>query len=307
MADWDTQAIQARIVRDARVPKGAQLRTIANMLPLLDRHMRAVVTPRLLEVNEDWLTTTVSIPVVPGTAVYRLPWRSLRILSVSLLDSEGRPRRAFTRATALQTREMRAYGWTRETGTPNYWVIESGNLRLHPIPDVDTYTLSVRYARRPGALIDSQGFGAWYVFDVHQADQAISIQSPSGSPDADLIYDVVRGTPPFNALADDALVIDVSVTGFNIWRVTFDSLNVGEAGIQIGDYMVPTGQAPFPQIPLDYIPVLEQSVVEQIFRDNGDAEGATMAQNAVAALMASAQANIEPRAAEPEVCVPHDW
>lgn len=305
MAEWDTRAVQAHIVRDARVPKGGAYRTIANLLPLLDRHMRAVVTPRLLEVNEDWLTSSASFPVLQGQALYRIPWRSLRLLDVSLLDAQGRPRRDFARATDTQVKRLRTQGWTREPGTPSMWDVEASSIRLYPTPDASAvYTLALRFARRPGRLVDSQGPEAWRVEDVNVATGVVLVQG-ADTPSVDTDFDFIQGSPSFSALQDDCFAIDVTSAGPDLWYVTFDGLDVST--ISLGDYMAIVGTSPVPQLPLDYIPVLEQSVVEQILRNNGDMEGAKSAKDDIGVLMLSAQANIEPRSTEPEVCVPYDY
>lgn len=303
MAEWDTRALFTRITTDARVPRGAQYQTLANLLPVLDRHLRALVVPRLLNVCEDWLTSTATYPVVSGTAVYRLPTRNLRVLDVALTDAEGRVRQGFSRATATQAKQRRAEWWIKETGTPTYWLVEGSNLRLYPTPDTTgQYTLTVRYARRPGRLVDSQGSDAWTVVSYNAGTKVLRVQG-STTPPATGPFDVLRGQPGFDSLADDLAASLVNIVGSGLYDVTLPGMP-SDAVPVAGDYMAMAGTSPVPQIPLDYITVLELAAVEQVCREQGDRAGSESARDARLALMESAQSVLEPRADEQQVVVP---
>lgn len=301
MAEWDTRALFTRVTTDARVPRGAQYATIANLLPVLDRHLRALVVPRLLNVCEDWLTQTTTYSVTSGTATYRLPSRNLRVLDVALLDASGNVQCAFSRATATQAKQRREEGWTRETGRPAYWLVEGSSLRLYPTPDASgQFTLSVRYARRPGRLVDSTGSDAWVV-SSYDANTGVVTVVGTGTPTV-MPYDFIRGTPNFDPAQDDMVPALVSPVTTNIWDVTLADWS-GDPP-EAGDYMATSGTSPVPQIPLDYITILELAAVEQVARENGDRAGSESARDARLALMESAQSLLEPRADEQVVIVP---
>lgn len=309
MAEWDTRALFTRVTTDARVPRGAQYGTIANLLPVLDRHLRALVVPRLLNVCEDWLTQTTTYAVTSGTATYRLPSRNLRVLDVALLDASGVVQCDFSRATATQAKKRREEGWTRETGRPIYWLVEGSSLRLYPTPDASgQYTLSVRYARRPGRLVDSQGTDAWTVAEFTPGTGAILLLGYA-VPDTTGTFDVLAGRPGFESVQDDIMlsgasqVAPPSGSSPGIYSATVTGWTASTAP-QAGDYMATSGTSPVPQIPLDYITILELATVEQLCRENGDRAGSESARDARLALMESAQSILEPRADEQVVIVP---
>lgn len=298
MAEWDTAALAERIVAAAHLSRGSRYQTIDSLLPLVDQHLRTLVVPELLKVAEDWLTSTVTYAVASGTDTYRLPYRCLRVLDVALLDSSGCPQAWFSRATTEQVKQRRTHGWTRPTGVPQYWTTEANSLRLSPVPDAGAtqYTLRVRFARRPGRLVDSAGTGAWLVTAVD--GPTVSLFG-TGNPTNEAAVDLIRGTPNFESVADDAVSLGGSGAGTS-WQVDLE--NPGT--LAVGDYLALPGTSPVPQVPLDYLAVLEMSVVEQILRNNGDAQGALSMAEAKVAAMASAQAVLEPRATESTVLVP---
>lgn len=302
MAEWDTRAMHTRIITDARVPRGAQYRTIDNLLPVLDRHLRALVVPRLLNVCEDWLTQTKTYEVVADTAVYRLPSRNLRVLDVALTDSEGRVRDGFSRATATQAKHRRIEWWIKERGTPTYWLVEGSNLRLYPTPDTSgQYTLTVRYAHRPGRLVDSQADTVWTVVSFNGLTSTVTLSGLT-APVASVGYDFIGGQPNFDAFQDDATLASITPAGAGQWTAMLVDWD-GRAP-EAGDYMSLAGTSPVPQIPLDYITILELATVEQLCRENGDRAGSESARDARLALMDSAQSLLEPRADEQTVIVP---
>lgn len=302
MAEWDTRAIHTRVVTDARVPRGAEYRTVDNLLPVLDRHLRALVVPRLLNVCEDWLTQTATYEVLADTAVYRLPSRNLRVLDVALTDASGRVRDGFSRATATQAKQRRVEWWTKERGTPTYWQVDGSSLRLYPTPDASgQYTLTVRYASRPGRLVDSQADTVWAVTAFNAGTSTVTV-SGSAAPVAGVPYDFITGQPNFDAFQYDATVASVASAGAGLWTAMLVDWE-GRAPVP-GDYVTLAGTSPVPQIPLDYITILELATVEQLCRENGDRAGSESARDARLALMDSAQSLLEPRADEQTVIVP---
>lgn len=311
MAEWDTRAAHGRIVDQARVPRGGKYNTIGALLPLMDQHLRTLVVPRLLEVAEDWLTTTASVPLVASVPTYRLPWRCLRVLDVALLNAAGDPLQGFSRANAEQAKRMRSGGLLKKTGRPEFWLMEASSLRLYPTPSAsDAYTLAIRFARRPGRLVDSQGEDAWRVADFDASSGDASIEG-FALPGVGRLFDFISGTPGFESLQDDVRILTAveaippagSTPGLYAVRVTSWS---GVAP-QSDDYMVTAGCSPVPQVPLDYLAVLELAVTEQLLRDGGDMAGAESAKGAKLEMRTAADSVLEPRASEPETCVNDDW
>lgn len=307
MAEWDTRAIHTRVTTDARTPRGAQYATIGNLLPVLDRHLRALVVPHLLNVCEDWLSTSTTYAVTSGTATYRLPSRCLRVLDVALLDTSGRAQTRFSRATPTQAKQLQQEGWMGPTGTPAFWAMDGSSLRLYPTPDTSgQYTLALRYARRPGRLVDSTAAapsGPATVAGISGAPGDLSVQvSPSGAfgTTGSVTVDVLRGTPGFESVKDDVVA---TVTTGGVY-LSFAGYTATTLPLAVGDYVTLAGTSPVPQIPLDYITILELAAVEQLCRENGDRAGSESARDARLALMESAQSILEPRADEQTVIVP---
>lgn len=300
MAEWDTLAIQERVLREARVPRGALYSTLDNLLPLLDQHLRTVIVPRLLDAGADYLAATATYAVTAGKTVYRLPTRSLRLLEVSLVDADGRPRAYFSRATPAQVTKFRSYGRVRPSGPPEFWWFEASAVQVYPAPSAtDGSTLVLRYARRPSRLVSPDTVGV--VIGVNTIG---SLSTLTYAPDSILgeptRLDVVKGTPGFESLADD---VECTSTGT-------DTLTVDAAwgvNVEVDDYLCPPGTSPVPQVPLDYLRALEHSVVAQLHRSNGDMDASMASEAAMQATLTSATSNFEPRSDEGTTVVQEDW
>lgn len=302
MAEWDTLAIQERILRDARVPRGSLYSSLDALLPLLDQHLRTVIVPRLLDVGEDYLAATLTYPIVPGKGTYRLPARSLRLLEVSLLDSAGRPRAFFSRATSTQVTKFRSYNRVRPTGPVEYWWFEASAIQLYPAPASDDGTTVVlRYARRPSRLVDPST--VWTIAAVNPLSITVETATP---PIVDGKYDIVKGNPGFESAVDNFTATAVEEDTTDVWTVS----GVPEAVVatlEVGDYLCPAGTSPVPQVPLDYLKALEHSVVAQLQRANGDLDAAAASDAALQAILLSAASDFAPRADEQTSIVQNDW
>jgi hypothetical protein len=315
MAEWDTLAIQERVLRDARVPRGSLYDTLDNLLPLLDQHLRTVIVPKLLDAGEDYLSATQTYAVTAGQGTYRLPTRSLRLLEVSLVGPDGRPRAYFSRATSTQVTKFRSYGRVRPTGPVEFWWFEASAVQVYPAPSTtDGSTLVLRYARRPSRLVSPVSCGV--------VTQTVPVVIPGnnrtrlyfepmdsfGDPDgADMRLDLVKGTPGFEAIADNQNGMLVQLTPAPGINVTVFDAYAELSTIEAGDYLCPVGTSPVPQVPLDYLTALEHSVVAQLLRANGDMDAAAAAEAALQATLVSAVSNFAPRADEATTVVQQDW
>lgn len=294
MAEFDTAALVASIIRDAKVPEGSSYTEAAVLLGIADEQLRTLIVPELLKAPGDMLAARASLPLVSGRSAYRLPPRNLRVLGVRLLDGDGRPVDGFGRASEPQAETLHA---RPATGCPRWWYLEASGIRLHPTPDDSGvgYTLAVRYARRPSRLVEPTS--AWAVSSVGGS----SFATEDGPFDltAGTVLDVVKGTPGFECLVEGGVLGGAP----GAWTVT--GLSVGD--LEAGDVLCERGASPLPQIPADYHPVLAQAVVAHILKEQGDTQGESAARQRLAELLATAQPIIEPRAEEAEVCVSHSW
>lgn len=294
MAEWDTLAIQERVLRDARVPRGSLYSSLDALLPLLDQHLRTVIVPKLLDVGEDYLAATQSYAVTAGKGTYRLPPRSLRLLEVSLVGPDGRPRAFFSRATSTQVTKFRSYNRVRPAGPPEFWWFEASAVQMYPTPSAtDGSTLVLRYARRPSRLVSPDDCNTVVAIDATGVGTTGPLSLLTGP------MDIVKGSPGFESIADN---ITFTLSG------TF--VTPGPtllAQMALGDYVCLPGTSPVPQVPLDYLTALEHSVVAQLQRANGDLDAAAASEAALQATLSSGASNFAPRADEATTVVQNDW
>jgi hypothetical protein len=301
MPEWDTLAIQERILRDARVPRGSPYDSLDALLPLLDQHLRTVIVPKLLDVGEDYLAATQAYPLMAGQGAYRLPPRSLRLLEVSLLDSAGRPRAYFSRATTTQVTKFRSYNRTRLMGPPEFWWFDASSVQVYPAPSVaDGSTIVLRYARRPSRLVSPDD--CWTVVEDSTPSNVL-VTGLVPPPPEGTAFDIVKGTPGFESLVDGVVPTSFDEDTADVYSFAAPGL----AGASAGDYLCIAGTSPVPQVPLDYLTALEHSVVAQLQRSAGDLDAAAASEAALQATLASAVSNFAPRADEATTIIQHDW
>ena len=300
MAEFDTSALLARVIQDAKVPRGSQYRDTGVLLRMADDAMRTVILPELLKAGEGHLAATKTVALVAGQSRVRMPSRAVRLLDVALLNAEGVPLHGFARATVAQERELRSLGYLRKPGPPRLWFLEGSTIVLSPAVDVaGAYSLALRFARRPSQLVLPTA--AATVTAINGGALTMSPSGFLGTAGSTVTLDVVKGTPGFESVGDDQQGT-ISGAGAVVTIASTVALNV-----EVGDYLCLPGTSPVPQIPLDYHPVLSQAIVVQVMKELRDVEGMTVAQGTLAALLASAQPTIDARSEEPEVIVTNDW
>lgn len=300
MAEHDTDALVARIIQDAKIPRGSQYRDAGVLLRMADDAMRTVIMPELLKAGEGHLATSQSVALAAGQYRVRVPSRCVRLLDVGLLGAGSQPLWGFSRATPAQEREARALGFNRTAGAPRLWFLEGSTVVLSPAVDAaGIYTLVLRYARRPSRLVAPSACGTVTFASTFGILRTLTY-APDSALDSPTVLDVVKGSPGFESLGDN---VEVVTTGPD--TLTMDA-TLG-ADVELGDYLCPVGTSPVPQIPLDYHPVLAQAVVVQVLKEMGAQENMLAAKGMLDALLLSAQPTIEARSTEPEVCVQQDW
>lgn len=302
MAEHDTAALEARIIQDAKIPRGSQYRTGGVLLRMADDQLRAVVLPELLKAGEGHLAATKSVPLVAGVSRVRMPYRAVRLLDVHLLNAEGTPVQRFSRATPTQEREARGQGLVRKSGAPRLWYLEGSTVVLSPAPDATgRYTLVLRFARRPSRLVAPTA--AWRVEEFNPSTLNIVVTGLA-APGVGEMLDVVRGSPGFESALDDVKVT-VSTPGVGVSTVQLQDYPT--ESLEPGDYLTMAGTSPVPQLPLDYHAVLAQAVVVQVLKELRDVEGMAAAKSMLDSMLASTLSTIESRSSEPEVIVQRDW
>jgi hypothetical protein len=252
MAKYDTSEMLDAIQRRGVVPTNQGTFSSLNLLQAAQEELESELLPDILRHRGEHLLFKTDIALVAGTALYRIPYRSVGngLRELALIDSDGRtrPLDEYTRAD-LDKLELDE----DDTGTPDKFWIEGAFIRVHPVPTSGDTSRSLRasYHMKPNRMVltTSCRLITAIATDTPTAGKTrLTVAAvPStwgGTPKLDL----VRGAAPFDVLQIDA-VPQSSLTASVSTTIDLLSTAIPADLTANQDYVALAGETPFANIP----------------------------------------------------------
>jgi hypothetical protein len=246
------------------------------MLAILTADMELYLTSILKGIREEYLITTLTIPIVDG--MVSIPGRAVggALRSVERLDAHGKK----IPVVRIEPERLVMYGGA--TGTDAFGYVLKGN-KLILVPAQAGGSLEVSYQQRLGELVLPEACG----LITNIVGSTITISPLPASFTTSTLYDFVSSTPNFSTSAIDQTFS--SVTGGTLVCDV-----APPAALQIGDYVAPAGQSPIPQVPSEAHYLLAQKGAESIAAATGSTRLQAI-QSALAQAKADTIALMSPR------------
>lgn len=283
MALWDTTDFLTRVKRKAQWPTNPKLSN-ASILAVADEELWKFVAPLVRAAGEAYWVKRVTVPIVTGQDLYRIPSRATSgsVFDVSLVDASNN---LIGRLSKVQTADIYFYAYSQsqtQTGTPQVYAVEGDQIRLIPKPG-SNLSLLIRYERRPSQLVP--------VGDCAEVTAVGAGTLDSGTALSTTTVDVAQSRPNFDALYDDA---EVSQSGFGPTTYTFASGDVTQASV--GDYICLPGQTCIVPVPDALYPIFIDRVASECLDEAGDAAGAERVRAQLERSLPGVMETIQPRA-----------
>lgn len=217
----------------------------AELLTIVDDAIVSNIGREIFDADDGrWIKNTTPITLTANRNTYRIPDRALAsaVDEVVLIDASGNQ----TQLDYIDRADAWQFG--SSTGVPSCFAIMGDVMFLYPTPSSASYSLAMRYVRRPSklALVSScvalTGVGA--------STLSGTIPSSWTSPTT---IDVVESTNNVESLEDD---IAVTFTGSTITRASGTNTTSGAYAIEAGDYACLAGTSCVVQVPDVAIPYL---------------------------------------------------
>lgn len=264
MAEWDTTELLSEIKERGSLPDNDARFTSTLLLRSATLELREGVAPLLSASRAEHLVYTHSVPVVSGTAAYRMPPRAIggSLRNVSFNDSAGNPHRL----RELSSDEVEQIGEITQGGTPYGYYTRNYHVVLVPEPNVSG-TLELPYYARPNRLVLPAAVAV--VLSTSQLnDTEVELTLTAAAPMAMQTLtqvDVVRATPGFETLIP---------LGPATWDAAFETVtiatSVAATDIVAGDYVCTPGDAPVPQVPVELHGLLAVRAARRAVKSVGD-------------------------------------
>lgn len=280
---WTVDELVAAMKRKTNLPPNANakfddpaLRTIAYEA-LITR-----VDPVLTNLREEYGVAREDFAITAGLATYVLPRRAVsgtirQVLYVSA-TGESVPLERISEAES-----WRYEGSTATAGVPAGYTIEDATIRLLPTPSDASYSLRIKYRRRPASLVAVAACAL-----VTGGNGTTTLVTTGGSWSASQDVDVVRARPPFGTL------LVQTPTNFAGGTFTFAGGVLPGKGIVAGDYVCQPDTTCVVPVPERFHTLLLDYASAQLSAEWGDTAYATTlwaATDAYVARLELAQSN----------------
>lgn len=284
---WTTDDLVAAVKRKGQTPTGGFQLTDAQILDIAFEATTKRYIPAIRGVREDFFTTYEAIPLVNGTASYRLPKRasSTTIKQVLLIDNTSGRAIPVPRLPVSQ-------GWRGlgiSTVAPFSYVIEGAQIRFLGTPNnTSMYTARIIYQRRPSRYVTSSAGVASSVVASVTATTITLTGAPSWWSSGEQL-DVMSPEPEA-----DLLMQDVAVTLLGATFTVTDGTSTAQ--VSAGDYVAERDTTPIVLLPDAFMHSLIDATTAECLRSIGDYDAAASLESGIATDMPSLLASIATRA-----------
>jgi hypothetical protein len=268
-----TDALLTRIKARAQVPATEGRLSDAEILTLVDDLIVSSVGREAYDADDGrWIKTAADVALTASLATYRLPTRALGggVDEVILVDSAGNP----AQLDYVDRADVWEYGTS--TGVPVAYALLGDVLQLLPAPSSSSYSLRVRYVRRPSQLV----LVAACAGITSLTSSVLTVSSPpSAWSSATVVVDLVEAVHHGEALEDD-----VTCTGNSgpttLTRSSGTFTTTGAYAItatathHFSVYACQAGQSCIVQVPDIAIPFVADLAARDVCVALGDMEGA---------------------------------
>lgn len=263
MSEYDTTHLLELLRQHTAIPSAPGFDD-EDCLRLLTANLHGYLTPLVKaqwqEHNLSGEAATFTVALVEGRREYPLPSRATgAAVRKAVLAGPNGARMPLRLLEVDQLEEQNTAGNQLPTG----YVVRGGRLYLHPSPaNVAGWSLRCALIIRPARLVLPAACGLVSDLNADVGDSAsVELGSDVLGTSGTITVDVVRGTPPFEALA-----LEVTATLLNDGTTaTIPLASLPAEGLRVGDYLCPVGAAPFVQAPVELLDVLAaRTAVEQL-------------------------------------------
>lgn len=267
----------------------------AGILRLASKRLSTTIADLLVSLRQErWVTTHADIPIVSGTARYRIPSRALATGVADILIVDGSD---VYDAPEIDAEERWRYtsGQRGPWRSPFGYTWEGDRIVLLPTPDTSGYSLRVRYPRQPARLVEVDDC---MLISSLTATTLTTLSLPSASAWASgPTIDVVKSAP-----GGDVLMMDTAATT-SVLTLTVAAV---DSEVAVGDYACLAGETCIPPIPESVWPLLVAETALAVLRAIGDPTGTADAERNVAEAGTRAKSVLAPRnRGERKMVIPH--
>lgn len=268
--DYTTTALLASIKTRGLIPTSQRTFADIDLLTLANEELQIGIVPFMMKNRSEYFVTDQDQIINANQNNYTIPTRAIggKVRGLVIVDSSGNE----YDMPQIQKEDRRFYN-TQSSNSGFYsfvFFFEGNDIILVPTPtQVSQASIRFGYYERPNQLILPTS--AAQISSVNFTTNQITVSTVPSSINTSVQIDFIKGKPGFENKA-----IDQTILGIAGPILTFSSL---PPNLIMGDYIAPSEQSPFPQIPLELHSMLAQRTVVKVMEGLGDIQGLQTAQS----------------------------
>lgn len=227
----------------------------AQLLELLDDSLRSYIVPLLKSVRDEWFVKGTSDMTPDADGRIAMPDSVASTIRGIFWLNNGQP------IPLNRVEPENEYLYTNNgAGTPVGYCLKGYEVQILP-PSVGSVTIRLDFMERPTAMVLDEDAGQ---IESHASlaltltDVPLAWQSSTPAT-----VDLVSSVSPFNTVAEG---VTVSSLAGSVLTLSGISASLVEDGFWVAD----AGYTPFPNIPVELHPLLQQDVITTLYTGLGD-------------------------------------
>lgn len=252
------------VVRRGSVPISEHTINNGDIIRFANEEIEENIVALILSTREELFLTSEDITLEANKYNYDIPYRAIgskvRVIKPVLSDnSEGLPLIPVALEHVYQFNDSYANNYQ------NGFYLENDQIVIIPdLYSLGTTTIRVYYYLRPNSIVELTR--AAKIRSIDFDNNSVTVETVPSNISNSTLVDLIQAKPNHKTYDFD---LSVSVNTANK-TITFSEL---PENLQVGDYVCTAGETPTPQIPVDILPLLEQSAVCKVLEAIGDTEG----------------------------------
>ena len=252
---YTASATLARIKSKGFVSTSGSL-TEAELLPWLDDSLRSYVVPFLKAVRDEWFVSGTEDVTPDSNARIPMPNSVASTIRTIAWNQNG----LFRPLTRIEPENQFAFIGQAGGNQPYGYMLRGYEIQSLPT-NIGSVSVRIQFMERPAEMVleEDAGLIASHVGLALTLD-SVPLAWQETTPTA---VDLISSNSPFEAVAESVTV--VSLVG-SVLTLSGISSALVEDGFWVSD----VGASPFPNLPIELHPLLQRSVITEIYSGTGD-------------------------------------
>lgn len=252
---YTASAAIARIKQKAFVSTAGSLAD-PEVLGWVNDALRSFIVPFLKKVRDEWFVSGTEDVQLDANARLPLPNSVASTIRTICWMNNGQP----VPLTRIEPEHAYAYQGQNAGSQPYGFMLKAYEIQILPV-NVGSVTVRLDFMERPAEMVLEDQAG---LIDSHAGLVLTLADVPlAWQEEAPATVDLVSNESPFKTVAEDVAVNSLS-------GATLELSGISSSLIEDGFWATGPGTNPYPNVPIEFHPLLQRSVITEIYAGTGD-------------------------------------